>query len=82
VPNVAYRRIFDRLHTRLRHRLTAMAADPDDETRHQFDAWIAALPGSPGALAAAGRHLGSDRRLQDIPSAWSNPEPGQSPISS
>jgi uncharacterized membrane-anchored protein YjiN (DUF445 family) len=119
VPDLAYRRIFDRLHTRLRHRLTAMAADPDDEARHQFDAWIAGLPdrletsrelrergerfkrdvlGSAGmrewssslwtraketlqtqaadpeselrhrladALAAAGRRLGSDRRLQD-----------------
>ena len=119
VPDLAYRRIFDRLHTRLRDRLTAMAADPDDEARHQFDAWIAGLPdrletsrelrergerfkrdvlGSAGmrewssslwtraketlqtqaadpeselrhrladALAAAGRRLGSDRRLQD-----------------
>ena len=44
VPDVAYRRVFDRLHTRLRERLTAMAADPDDEARHQFDAWIAGLP--------------------------------------
>jgi uncharacterized membrane-anchored protein YjiN (DUF445 family) len=119
VPDLAYRRIFDRLHTRLRHRLMAMAADPDDEARHQFDAWIVGLPDrletSPqlrergerfkrdvlgsagmrewtsslwtraketlqaqaadpeselrhrlaGALAAAGRRLGSDRRLQD-----------------
>ena len=44
VPDVAYRRVFDRLFTRLRHRLTVMAADPDDETRHEFDAWIAGLP--------------------------------------
>jgi uncharacterized membrane-anchored protein YjiN (DUF445 family) len=44
VPDVAYRRVFDRLYTRLRERLTAMAADPDDETRHQFDAWLAGLP--------------------------------------
>ena len=119
VPDLAYRRIFDRLHSRLHHRLTAMAADPDDEARLQFDAWIAGLPdrletspqlrergerfkrdvlGSAGmrewtsslwthaketlqtqaadpeselrhrladALAAAGRRLGSDRRLQD-----------------
>jgi uncharacterized membrane-anchored protein YjiN (DUF445 family) len=119
VPDLAYRRIFDGLHTRLRHRLKAMAADPGDETRHQFDAWIARLPdrletsselhergehfkrevlgGSwmrewssslwarakeslqaqaadpdselrhrlAGVLAAAGRRLGSDRRLQD-----------------
>ncbi|MGN6791911.1 MAG: DUF445 domain-containing protein [Streptosporangiaceae bacterium] len=44
VPDVAYRRVFDRLYTRLRQRLTAMADDPDDEARHQFDAWIEGLP--------------------------------------
>jgi uncharacterized membrane-anchored protein YjiN (DUF445 family) len=119
VPDMAYRVVFDRLYTRLRNRLTTMAADPDDEARHQFDAWIAGLPdrletsaelrergerfkrdvlGSAGlrewstwlwtkakqtlrtqaadpeselrhrladSLAAAGRRLGSDRRLQD-----------------
>jgi uncharacterized membrane-anchored protein YjiN (DUF445 family) len=118
VPDAVYRRVFDRLFTRLRHRLAAMAADPDDEARHQFDEWIAGLPdrletspelrergerlkrevlGSAGlrdwssslwqkakealraqaadpqselrrrladALEAAGRRLGSDRRLQ------------------
>jgi len=106
-------------YTRLRYRIAAMAADPDDETRQQFEAWIAGLPdrletspelrergerfkrdvlGSAGlrdwssslwskaketlriqaadpeselrhrmadALAAAGRRLGSDRRLQE-----------------
>jgi uncharacterized membrane-anchored protein YjiN (DUF445 family) len=118
VPDAVYRRVFDRLHTRLRQRLAAMAADPDDPTRHQFEEWIAGLPDrletSPelrergerlkrdvlgsaelrdwssslwqrakvalrtqaadpqselrrqltGALAAAGRRLGSDRDLQ------------------
>jgi uncharacterized membrane-anchored protein YjiN (DUF445 family) len=118
VPDAVYRRVFDRLYTRLRQRLVAMAADPHDEARHQFEEWIAGLPGrletspelrergerikrdvlgSPGlrdwssalwkqardtlqaqaadpgselrrrlagALAAAGRRLGSDRRLQ------------------
>ena len=44
VPDAVYRRVFDRLFTRLRHRLAAMAADPDDEARHQFDDWIAGLP--------------------------------------
>jgi uncharacterized membrane-anchored protein YjiN (DUF445 family) len=44
VPDSAYRLVFDRLHTRLRQRLAAMAADPDDETRHQFEEWIAGLP--------------------------------------
>jgi uncharacterized membrane-anchored protein YjiN (DUF445 family) len=44
VPDLVYRRVFDRLYHRLRERLTAMADDPDDETRHQFEEWIAALP--------------------------------------
>jgi uncharacterized membrane-anchored protein YjiN (DUF445 family) len=119
VPDAVYRRVFDRLFTRLRHRLAAMTADPDDEARHQFEEWIAGLPdrletspelrergeqlkrevlGSAGlrdwssslwqkakealrvqaadpeselrrgladALVAAGRRLGSDRRLQE-----------------
>jgi uncharacterized membrane-anchored protein YjiN (DUF445 family) len=119
VPDAVYRRAFDRLYTRLRQRLVAMAADPGDETRRQFDAWIAGLPGRletdpelrergerlkrdvlgstllrdwsselwqkakealraqaadpeselrrrlAGVLAAAGRRLGSDRRLAD-----------------
>ena len=44
VPDALYRRVFDRLFHRLRQRLAAMAADPGDPTRHQFDAWIAGLP--------------------------------------
>jgi uncharacterized membrane-anchored protein YjiN (DUF445 family) len=44
VPDAVYRRVFDRMYTRLRHRLVAMAADPDDEARHQFEEWIAGLP--------------------------------------
>jgi len=44
VPAGVYRRVFDRLYSRLRQRLVAMAADPDDETRRQFDAWLAGLP--------------------------------------
>ncbi len=44
LPGALYRRVFDRLYARLRQRLAAMAADPDDETRHQFEAWIAGLP--------------------------------------
>jgi uncharacterized membrane-anchored protein YjiN (DUF445 family) len=119
VPDAVYRQIFDRLYTRLRHRLAVMAADPDDEARRQFEQWLAGLPdrletspelrergerfkrdvlGSAGlrdwssslwekaketlriqaadpeselrrrladALTAAGRRLGSDRRLQE-----------------
>jgi uncharacterized membrane-anchored protein YjiN (DUF445 family) len=45
VPERVYRLVFDRLYARLRQRLAAMSADPDDETRRQFDEWIATLPG-------------------------------------
>jgi uncharacterized membrane-anchored protein YjiN (DUF445 family) len=44
LPDVVYGRAFDRLHARLRERLAAMAADPDDEARQQFQDWIAGLP--------------------------------------
>jgi uncharacterized membrane-anchored protein YjiN (DUF445 family) len=44
VPDALYRRVFDRMYNRLRERLVAMAADPGDATRQQFDAWIAGLP--------------------------------------
>jgi uncharacterized membrane-anchored protein YjiN (DUF445 family) len=45
LPEAVYRRLFDRLHFRLRQRLAAMAADPGDQTRHQFEEWITSLPG-------------------------------------
>jgi uncharacterized membrane-anchored protein YjiN (DUF445 family) len=44
MPDAVYRRVFDRLYTRLCHRLAAMAADPDDEARRQFEEWLAGLP--------------------------------------
>jgi uncharacterized membrane-anchored protein YjiN (DUF445 family) len=44
LPDAVYGRAFDRLHARLRERLEAMASDPDDEARQQFDKWIAGLP--------------------------------------
>jgi uncharacterized membrane-anchored protein YjiN (DUF445 family) len=44
VPDAVYRRVFDRLYDRLRQRLVAMAADPDDQARKQFEEWIAGLP--------------------------------------
>jgi uncharacterized membrane-anchored protein YjiN (DUF445 family) len=44
IPDAAYGRIFDRMYARLRERLAAMAADPDDSSRRQFDEWIAGLP--------------------------------------
>jgi len=45
VPDLVYGRAFDRLYTRLRERLAAMAVDPGDETRLHFEEWIAGLPG-------------------------------------
>jgi uncharacterized membrane-anchored protein YjiN (DUF445 family) len=44
LPDVVYGRAYDRLHARLRERLAAMAADPDDEARKQFENWMAGLP--------------------------------------
>ena len=44
VPDGVYRRVFDRLYGRLRHKLAAIAADPRDETRLQFEQWLAGLP--------------------------------------
>jgi uncharacterized membrane-anchored protein YjiN (DUF445 family) len=45
MPHAAYRLVFDRLYQRLRQRLAAMAADPGDEARRQFEEWIDELPG-------------------------------------
>src|SRR5215831_14970926 len=45
LPDAAYRVVFDRLYSRLRRRLAAMAADPGDENRRQFEEWINGLPG-------------------------------------
>jgi uncharacterized membrane-anchored protein YjiN (DUF445 family) len=44
LPDMVYTRVFDRLHIRLRERLAAMAEDPDEETRRQFEQWLIGLP--------------------------------------
>ncbi|MBO0819601.1 MAG: DUF445 domain-containing protein [Nocardiopsaceae bacterium] len=44
IPDMVYTRVFDRLHSRLRERLAAMAEDPDDETRRDFTEWLTGLP--------------------------------------
>ena len=63
IPDIAYRRVFDRLYHRLRERLAAMAADPGDSTRLQFETWLAGLPDrletDPG-LRARGEQLKRD----------------------
>ncbi len=44
VPDAAYRRVFERMYGRLRHKLMSIAADPGDQTRVQLEEWIAGLP--------------------------------------
>ncbi len=75
VPDAVYRRVFDRLYLRLRQRLVAMADDPDDETRRQFDAWIAGLPDrletDPG-LRERGERLKRDVLASTLLRDWSS----------
>jgi uncharacterized membrane-anchored protein YjiN (DUF445 family) len=44
MPGPVYRLVFDRLYARLRQRLAAVAADPGDRARRQFDEWLLGLP--------------------------------------
>src|ERR1022692_1978357 len=44
VPDAVYRRVFDRLYNRPRHRLGGVGAAPGDQARRQFEEWIAGLP--------------------------------------
>jgi len=63
IPEAVYQRVFDRLYARLRQRLLAMAADPDDQARQQFEAWIVGLPGrleTDPELRARGERLKRD----------------------
>jgi uncharacterized membrane-anchored protein YjiN (DUF445 family) len=63
IPEAVYRRVFDRLYLRLRQRVVAMAADPSDPARQQFEAWIAGLPGrleTDPELRARGERLKRD----------------------
>ena len=63
IPEAVYSRVFDRLYLRLRQRLVAMAADPNDPARQQFEAWIAGLPGrleTDPELRARGEQLKRD----------------------
>jgi uncharacterized membrane-anchored protein YjiN (DUF445 family) len=75
VPDTVYRRVFDRLHARLRQRLAAMAADPDDPTRRQFDQWLAGLPSrletDPG-LRERGEDLKRDVLSSPVLRDWSS----------
>ena len=75
MPDAVYRRVFDRLYTRLRQRLVTMAADPGDEARHQFEEWIAGLPDrletSP-ELRERGERLKRDLLASDGLRDWSS----------
>ena len=59
VPDVVYGRVFDRLYARLRERLEAMANDPDDETRQQFEDVDRRASRPPGDLPGAARARGA-----------------------
>jgi uncharacterized membrane-anchored protein YjiN (DUF445 family) len=75
VPDAVYRRVFDRLHGRLRQRLAAMAADPDDPTRRQFDEWLTGLPGrleTDPALRERGESLKRDVLGSPVLRDWSS----------
>src|SRR5690349_23076971 len=75
VPDAVYRRVFDRLYSRLRERLVTMAADPDDETRRQFDAWLAGLPDrleTDPELRARGERLKHDVLGSTLLRDWSS----------
>jgi uncharacterized membrane-anchored protein YjiN (DUF445 family) len=75
VPAGVYRRVFDRLHGRLRERLAAMAADPEDPTRRQFDEWLTGLPDrleTDPALRARGEDLKRDLLNSPVVRDWSS----------
>jgi uncharacterized membrane-anchored protein YjiN (DUF445 family) len=74
VPDAVYRRVFDRLHERLRQRLATMAADPDDQTRRQFDEWLTGLPArleTDPALRERGESLKRDVLGSPVLRDWS-----------
>ncbi len=76
VPEAVYRRAFDRLYARLRQRLLGMAADPNDQARQQFDAWIAGLPDrleTDPELRARGERLKRDVLGSAALRDWSSP---------
>ena len=76
IPEAVYRRVFDRLYARLRQRLLAMAADPNDQARQQFEAWIADLPDrleTDPELRARGERLKRDVLGSAALRDWSSP---------
>jgi uncharacterized membrane-anchored protein YjiN (DUF445 family) len=75
MPDPVYRRVFESLFTRLRHRLATMAADPDDEARHQFEEWLTALPArleSDPQLRERGEQIKRDVLASAVLRDWSS----------
>jgi uncharacterized membrane-anchored protein YjiN (DUF445 family) len=75
IPDAVHRRLFDRLYTRLRERLTAMAADPGDATRRQFEEWLGGLPDrleTDPDLRERGERLKRDVLGSDLMRDWSS----------
>jgi uncharacterized membrane-anchored protein YjiN (DUF445 family) len=75
VPGLVYGRVFDRMYAHLRGRLAAMAADPDDETRKQFEEWIDGLPDrleNDPALRERGEHLKNELMGSQLLRDWSS----------
>ena len=58
LPDVVYGRAYDRLHARLRERLAAMADDPDDEARKQFEELDGGTSRAPQDLTRTARARG------------------------
>ena len=55
MPDAIYRRVFERMYARLRERLAAMAADPDDEARQPVRHMDRRAPRPPRDIPGAAR---------------------------
>jgi uncharacterized membrane-anchored protein YjiN (DUF445 family) len=77
VPGLVYGRVFDRMYAHLRGRLATMAADPDDETRKQFEEWIDSLPDrleNDQKLRERGEHIKNELMGSPLMRDWSSIE--------
>jgi uncharacterized membrane-anchored protein YjiN (DUF445 family) len=75
VPGLVYGRVFDRMYAHLRGRLAAMADDPEDATRKQFEEWIDSLPDrleNDPQLRERGEHLKNELMDSPLVRDWSS----------
>jgi uncharacterized membrane-anchored protein YjiN (DUF445 family) len=75
VPGLVYGRVFDRMYAHLRGRLATMSADPDDETRKQFEEWIDGLPDrleNDPVMRERGEHLKNELMGSQLMRDWSS----------